>query len=222
MKINNQIVIIISIISLASCKQTKYIEFGGGIGGTFSSYKSEINNNKAAKQLNPNSVSENDSFIPPESSQWKTKTPLNQAESIHRKPKSGNKSLNRFEKQTVKKLIYSFKLPKKRQKANTKNKKQIFGYQGGNDAMTIGLNILIYGSLALIAGLILVFGLGFINILKYLGYILYSLGIVGIFGGALTWFIGWLFDNDLEVIAYIIFGLFGLAILGILALIFSY
>ena len=177
-----------------SCKQVKYQEFGSFGGGKFSSNTSAATDNKKATTVNLSSkqtVEIKDYNLPINATNTEIagvanlKNPTNKSKIAHEK--------SRISIKQVFKAIHKIKsTPKKQLLKEIKSQKQIFNYEGENDLMTFGFNVLMY---CLICGLGLIF-IGFLAELsgKNNGLMFFLLGLGGgVFGamiGGGIWLLG--------------------------------
>ena len=132
-----------------SCKQVKYQEFGSFGGGKFSSNKSLLTDSKTATTVDLESkktVEIEDYDFPTNASNTKIagianlKNPASNPKIAHEK--------SRISIKQVYKAIHKIKsAPKKQLLKEIKNQKQIFNYEGENDLMTFGFNVLMYSIL---------------------------------------------------------------------------
>jgi hypothetical protein len=166
-----------------SCKQVKYQEFGSFGGGKFSSNKSAATDNKTATSVDLGSkqtVEIEDYDFPTNASNTKIagvaklKNPTSNPKIEHEK--------SRISIKQVFKSIHKIKsAPKKQLLKEIKNQKQIFNYEGENDLMTIGFNVMMYS---------LILGFGFIILGGMLGIDSNVLGTIGLGGGVFGAIIG--------------------------------
>lgn len=173
-----------------SCKQVKYPEFGSFGGGKFSSNTSAATDNKKATSIDLGSkqtVEIKDYNLPINATNTEIagvanlKNPTNKPKIAHEK--------SRISIKQVFKAIHKIKsTPKKQLLKEIKSQKQIFNYEGENDLMTIGFNVMMYS---------LIWGFGFILLGGMLGldsivlaYIDLAVGIFGAVIGAGIWLLG--------------------------------
>lgn len=171
------------LLFFVSCKQQYRVSGFGGANLAFQSQPIEAKP-ETKPQLNSNSTD----FEKPT---WSTVIDsLKHCENNSSK----SKQLSELRIQKNIKLIKKF-IPKKFEKSvekSDRNKSQIFGYEGDNNGMTIGFNLMIYGAIAVVLGLLLASG-GSSNSL--LGAMYAIVGAFAIFVGAIMWLIAYLVSD---------------------------
>lgn len=183
---------------VVSCNQLNYTEING-FGGGIKTTKTKVEPKEVAQFGLSNDVKHDTSVL----MDMATEPSLPNSENQFAKDSRVKKSKINHTK-TIQKMnkIFHWVLPKSMHREfdkTIKSKSNIFGYQGDNDGMTIGFNILMYGLFAASFGglILLLLDLGGVNIGKDIGtsclpalFVLFGLFFVGL--GGLIFFISML------------------------------